>query len=109
MSRRLRHLACTLMLAVPLGGCWVIDEIDKGQEVLDRHSGKKAEEKEEAKPATAPQNRTLDAYFTEQERQGKTKTFTPGQVSEGIVSCKLGGSVQFMTRESCAARGGHAS
>jgi hypothetical protein len=75
----------------------VLDEIDRGQQLMEEHSPQEAEQAEEEKKVAATPQR---------KGSGKTRTFTPGQVSEGIVACKLGGSTQFMTRENCAARGG---
>jgi len=111
MSRRLRWIACVLALSAPLSGCWVIDEIDRGSKWMDDHSEKGAKERAAAKaeadaPAQGQKAGGLDAYIRAQDEKGKTKTFTPGQVSEGIVACKLGGSTLFMTRDACAARGG---
>ena len=103
--------ACLLLLAGPLSGCWVIDEIDAGRDLMEKHSPKSAAEKEPkepagAKPAAAGGKDAIDTYFRGEEEDGTTKSFAPGAVSEGIVACKLGGSVQFMKREQCAARGG---
>jgi hypothetical protein len=110
MQRRALAIACLLWLAASLGGCWVIDEIDKGQKFLDEHSPKAAKEKteteEKAAAGAAKNPHAVDAYFAAEAKQGTTKTFTPGQVSEGIVACKLGRKTEFMTRENCAARGG---
>ncbi|HEY8120766.1 MAG TPA: hypothetical protein VII78_05565 [Myxococcota bacterium] len=96
MFRRILPFACVLLLTAPLTGCWVLDEIDRGQQLMEEHSPKEDEKPEEKTVAATPQRKG----------SGKTRTFTPGQVSEGIVGCKLGGSTQFMTRENCAARGG---
>jgi hypothetical protein len=110
MQRRLLSLACALLLALPLSGCFVIDEIDKGQKVMDDHTPKKKEaEPEETAAPVAGKKGAIDAYFREEEEEGTAKSFSPGQMSEGIVACKLGGSTQFMTRENCAARGGQSS
>jgi hypothetical protein len=110
MSRRLRWIACVLALTAPLSGCFVIDELDRGSKWMDDHKdkgGKQAKEESDAEPAAEGKKAGgLDAYIRAQEEKGKTKTFTPGQVSEGIVACKLGGSTLFMTRDACAARGG---
>jgi hypothetical protein len=111
MSGRALAFACLLLLAAPLSGCWVIEEIDRGSKWMDDHSEKGAKAKAAAKAeadaaAETKKEGALDAYFAEQEQHGGTKTFTPGQVSESIVACKLSGSTQFMTREACAARGG---
>jgi len=112
MTRRVIALACILLLAAPLGGCFVLEELDSGRKLMDEHTPKTAEEKEaEAKkgsaPAAAPGGKdAVDTYFRGEEEDGTTKTFAPGSMSEGIVACKIGGSTQFMTRENCAARGG---
>ena len=110
MRRRLPAFVCVLLLTAPLGGCWVIDEIDSGQKLMADHSPKAADAKAEGNPegATAQTGSPLEAYERAQAKAGKTRTFTPGQVDEGIVACKLGGKLQFMTRENCAARGGSA-
>jgi hypothetical protein len=110
MSRRLAALAVLIALALPLSGCWVIDEIDKGQKLMDDHSDKskqKKKDEEEATAKVASQKGALDAYFRKQDEKGATKTFSPGQVSEGIVACKVGSRVEFMTKDNCAAKGGH--
>ena len=109
MSRRILTIACILLLVAPLAGCWVIDEIDNGSKLMDAHSPKKkVPESESTSPALPAKKDAVNAYFAGEEKDGTTKTFAPGSVSEGIVSCRLGGSVQFMKREDCAARGGHA-
>ena len=112
--RQIFALACLVLLSLPLGGCWVIDELDSGKKLLDDHSKKpKKGEEEQAEEATkAAKSRKpggrIDAYFTAEEKAGTVKSFAPGEVSDAIVSCKLGGGTQFMKREECAARGGRA-
>jgi hypothetical protein len=107
MSRRRLPIALLLALSASLSGCWVIEEIDKGQKWMEDHSDKSKKKDDAAAPtATVAKPGALDAYFREQDEEGSTKSFTPGQVSEGIVACKLGGSTQFMKKEDCAARGG---
>lgn len=110
MPRRFLALACAVLLGLPLSGCFVIDEIDKGQKMMDEHSpeAKQKKETEEAEAPVAGKKDAIDNYFREEEKDGTTKSFSPGQVSEGIVACKLAGATQFMKREDCAARGGHA-
>jgi hypothetical protein len=110
MSRTAITLACVLLASATLSGCWVIEEIDRGSKWMDEHSDKggKAKAAEAAAAEPAAKHGALSDYIQGQDAAGATKTFTPGQVSEGIVACRLGGSTQFMTRESCAARGGSA-
>jgi hypothetical protein len=112
MLRRLLALACVAALALPLAGCFVLDEIDKGSKIMDDHSagaGKRKKEAAESEVA-APVGKkdAVDAYFRAEEEDGTTKSFAPGEESEGIGTCRLGGQEQFMKREECAARGGQA-
>jgi hypothetical protein len=110
MVRRVLAIAFVLLLAAPLAGCFVIDEIDKGSKFMDDHSPKKKElESEPKSPGVPAEKDALGNYFAGEDKAGTTKTFAPGTVSEGIVACKLGGSQQFMKREQCAARGGRAN
>lgn len=110
MTRR-TALASLLAAVLLLPGCFVIDELDHGSDILDKHSSKaadakKAKEEEAAQSAVTAKKGAVDAYFQQENEDGTTRTFAPGQMSEGIVACKLGGQTQFMTRENCAARGG---
>lgn len=113
MARNLLALLCVLALSAPLAGCWVIDELDKGSDLMDKHSAKAGNDKKAAAEAAAASpaapkgnKNALNEYFQNEEAEGTTKTFAPGTVSKDIVGCKIGGSVQFMKREQCAARGG---
>jgi hypothetical protein len=112
MTRRLIAVACASGLSAMLSGCWVIEELDRGSELMDQHSpNANAKKKAEAaaavaQPTVAAQQDAVARYFRDEEAAGTTKTFTPGSVSEGIVACKLGGSTQFMKKEDCGVRGG---
>jgi hypothetical protein len=110
MARR-TALASLLGAALLLPGCFVIDELDHGSEILDKHSSKaadakKAKEEGEAQAVVTAKKGAVDEYFQQENEDGTTRTFSPGQMSDGIVACKLAGQTQFMTRENCAARGG---
>ena len=92
-------------LAVALSGCWVIKELDEGSKKMDRYSAKKPESEfgaEGAAPA-ARKGPRVGEYFASQKN---ARTFTPGSVSSGIVSCKLKAGTQFMKQEECVNRGG---
>lgn len=112
---RILAALCVLVLSAPLAGCWVIDELDSGSKLMDKHSAKAANDKKAAEAAAASaaapvaKKGAVDAYFQKEAQEGTTKTFTPGTLSKDIVACHVGKSVEFMKREQCAARGGHAS
>jgi len=91
---------------VALSGCWVLDELDEGNKKMDMYMAKKpgteALAEPEAAPAAPKGPRAAD-YFASQKN---SRTFTPGTVSSGIVSCKLKSGTQFMKQEDCINRGG---
>jgi hypothetical protein len=93
------------LLAAALSGCWILDEIDEGSKKIDRYSSRKPESEavaEEAAPA-ARRGPRVGEYFASQKN---ARTFTPGSVPSGIVSCKLKSGTQFMKQEECINRGG---
>ena len=59
----------------------------------------------EEEPVAVPSGKRqrIGEYFASQKN---ARTLTPGQVSGDIVSCKLGGSTQFMKQPECLSRGG---
>jgi hypothetical protein len=92
-------------LAAALSGCWVLDELDKGNKKMDSYITKKPESEaaaERAAPA-ARKGPRVGEYFASQKN---ARTLTPGSVSSGIVSCKLKSGTQFMKQEECFNRGG---
>ena len=90
-------------LAVALSGCWVLDELDAGSKKIDMYTAKKPEPPpEEVAPAPRKGPR-VGEYFANQKN---ARTFTKGQLSGDIVSCKLKGSTQFMKQTECVNRGG---
>jgi hypothetical protein len=101
---RLRIFGVAL-LAVALAGCGILDELEEGNKKMDLYMKKKPDAEEPADGPAAPARKRMRAseYFANQKNP---KTFTPGTVSDDIVSCKLGGSTQFMKKTECASRGG---
>ncbi|MBM4382279.1 MAG: hypothetical protein FJ091_02805 [Deltaproteobacteria bacterium] len=110
MTRRILAASLALLLLPALSGCWVLDELDSGIEKIDKHSGGKKQNTPSTatQPAAAaePKKGAVDDYFRKENEAGTTRTISPGQVSEGIVNCRIGESMQFMTKDACAARGG---
>ena len=103
------HLARGLLFVSLLtsSGCWVLNELDNGSKLLDQHSGKakakaKEAEEEEATSQVVAKKGAIDAYFKQEEEDGTSKSFSPGEMSGDIVSCHIGKSVQFMTKTNCA-------
>jgi hypothetical protein len=101
---RLRIFSVAL-LAVVLAGCGLLDELEEGDKKMDLYMKKSpgAEEPDGAAPARGGKRQRVGEYFASQKNP---KTFTPGTVSNEIVSCKLKSGTQFMKQTECVSRGG---
>jgi hypothetical protein len=108
MGSRLIALALTALLGL---GCFVLEELDGAEKLLDKPSFSQEQEREEKKsvartePEAAPKQDHSDRP-SEGQWWKKTRSLTSGQIGDGLVRCDLGGTTQFMHRPNCLARGG---
>jgi len=88
-------------------GCFVLDEIDAGQKEMIRFDGKGAAKESSEAPALAK----ADAP-SPQERMRKwwdgARTFSPraDDAKSDVVSCKIAGTLRFMSQGDCQSSGG---
>ena len=98
----------TLLLC---SGCFVIDEIDKGHELMKAHDGKNedAEESREGVadskgPPKTPSERLAEYYAKQRAKAPEPKqNMDP---ANDVGQCRIGNSVKFMRRSDCRLRGG---
>ena len=106
MGLRLVVLALTTCLGL---GCFVLDELDSAEKLLDSPSFSKKQQKKKPevpeRPQAAPEKDHADRPSVG-EWWKKTRSLTSGEVSDELVKCELGGATQFMRRPNCLARGG---
>ena len=104
------RLAICILAAFVCGGCFVFDEIDKGQEMMNTHSpdtgqaaGPAKADSAEGAGKTARQR--LAEYYAEQRANAAPpkKSDDPG---DAIGKCRIGGSTKFLRRSDCQLRGG---
>ena len=108
--RRLGPFALVAALGLSTG-CFVFDEIDKGQQIMKQHSGHAAERKaaesaEEAAPVEEDEGPGLLARiqaFWEQRNEESAPERSP---DDEIVTCDLGGDTTFTYQSDCLSRGG---
>ena len=91
-----------LLACVFASGCFVFDELDKGEKIL--------EEMSPTKPAAAPaEQRSRGAGG--RRAGGRTRSRSSGRpTGEGenpVVSCTIGKATKFMRRGDCLSQGGH--
>jgi hypothetical protein len=113
----MRRVVALIALLVLAPGCFVFDELDKGQEILEKHSPKRAEQKEKeaaSRPASASsatgkeepglidQVRSWIAQRTA-EAQPERPQADPDDVP---VSCRIDGHLRFVRKSDCQLRGG---
>ena len=103
-----------LLIALACQGCFVFDELDKGQQIMEQHSPKEIDE-EEAAPAARPQRaaRPEPGVFAGmlEKAQGWWQSAREPAAAERaaddtVVRCELGERTQFTRKSDCQVRGG---
>jgi hypothetical protein len=90
-----------LMLCVSLSGCFVFDELDNGEKIMEQNA--------KAKPAAAPAQPAVahqggKAWWA----NAKSLSDTPAEPSKDpAVTCTVRGSTRFMRKSDCLSQGGH--
>ena len=111
----MRWILLIALLASLCQGCFVLDEIDKGQQLMDQHSPgarkqaakrKEAEEAPRSARAGAKQEEgTLDGLkkWWKKKREPAPPKRDP---DDGVVRCQIGRTTQFTRKSDCTLRGG---
>ena len=112
----MHRLLVVLGLALLCQGCFVFDEIDKGNEILDKHyghdrrpgkkegragAGREQEEEEEPGMLASLKERALEQW--DEWTKPKPVERDPDDI---VVRCDLGESVTFTRKSDCNIRGG---
>ena len=112
------RLAAALLAAFLASGCFVVEEIDKGQEYLDQHADvdkRQALEDEKAAAEQAKQgdegpamtDRVRGWWDERQQDQARVEESGPGAHPDDKPGrCELKGGTQFMRKFDCQLRGG---
>ena len=107
MGLRLVVLALTTILGL---GCFVLDELDSAEDLMD-HPGF-ADKQQKKKKSAAPEQPQAAPEKSHADRPSvgewwkKTRSLTSGEVADEFVKCEVDGTMQFMRRPDCLARGG---
>ena len=112
----MRWIPIVTLLASLCQGCFVLEEIDKGQQIMEQHSPrareKRAQEEEEAtasrsRPGAQEEEGTLEALqkWWKKKREPAPPQRDPDDV---VVNCLIGGRTQFTRKSDCTLRGGRA-
>jgi hypothetical protein len=111
----MRRILVVMLLASLCQGCFVLEEIDKGHQIMEQHSPrareKRAQEEEasarrsSARAGAGEQTGTLDELqeWWKKKREPAPPERDPEDV---VVRCQVGGSVQFARKFDCMLRGG---
>jgi hypothetical protein len=107
---RLAPLALAAALALSTG-CFVFDEIDKGQEIMKQHSGSRAKPASADADTAAAEEADEDApgvfariqAFWEKSREETEPERSP---DDEIITCELGDDTTFTYESDCLSRGG---
>jgi hypothetical protein len=114
-SRRSRRLGAALLASALLAGpgCFVLDELDKGNAMMDKRVAARRGERPPAtatpapsKPASRAGSVTADATARLESWWNEARSLAPGSRPEGVVRCRANGQEVYTREASCAARGG---
>ena len=99
-----------ILAALLSSGCFVWDEIEKGQALMEAHSpdsddSEKVENGSDGSGAPKSARDRLAEYYAKQ-RAKAPKTTASKDPADKVGSCRIGGSTQFMRRTDCKLRGG---
>jgi hypothetical protein len=105
-----------LLIAVILfaPGCFVFEELDKGQAIMEQHSPKKKAEKE-APPPTLPVRKkpedegllaSVQSWWKEHKRAAEAASRPQRDPDDVPVRCRSGGNTQYLRKSDCLVRGG---
>ena len=102
------RVAVLLSTCVLLSGCFVFDELDKGNKILDENfSGKPVEQAPAQKAPAGAAGAAGAAWWA------KAKTLSGPVSDEGgknpAVACTVGKTTKFMRKTECLSQGGRAS
>jgi hypothetical protein len=103
------RVLAAVAVASLLSGCFVFDEIDKGQAIMEENSKKKPAapaSKAGARAKNAKASPTSSAWWSKAKIIGKGPD--PAQAGEptALVRCRIGHGERFMRRNDCIAQGG---
>ena len=88
-----------LVLCVGLSGCFVFDELDAGEKIMEQNA-KAQPAAPAAQPAAAPQAGA--GWWA----NAKSLSDAPGDGKNPAVACAIGGSTRFMRKSDCLSQGG---
>jgi hypothetical protein len=88
-----------LVLCVCLSGCFVFDELDAGEKIMEQNA--------KAKPAAAPaQPAAAPQAGAGGWANAKSLGDAPSDGKNPAVACAIGGSTRFMRKSDCLSQGG---
>ena len=108
--RRFAPLALVAALALPTG-CFVFDEIDKGQKIMEKHSGRGAhhasEDEAPAPEAGEDEGPGLIARVKAFWEEARAEDEPERSADDSIITCELSdGGTTFTYESDCLSRGG---
>ncbi len=111
----MRRLVLLLSLLLLAPGCFVLDELDAGAEIMDQHSPKSKAEREQP---TAPARRAsaadegegllegVQGWIAKKKKPAARASRSTVDPDDVPVRCQSGGRTQYMRKSDCQLRGG---
>jgi hypothetical protein len=113
----MRRIALSLIAAFFLSGCFVLDELEQGRDLIDSHSpvARELDGNEETNEDSADSSGFSIQSFSEAKEKMQqwwqaALEEDPVRVDDSdiVISCVIGDQLVFIRTSDCATRGGHA-
>jgi hypothetical protein len=106
----LRTLAVVLAMSLS-PGCFVLEELDNAQEMMENPSFGKPAKKQPSRSATPSSDSGASAALSAVKKRlddwwGKARTLTSEEIDDDLVRCDLPEGTRFMNRNGCLHEGG---
>jgi len=111
----MRRILVVALLASLCQACFVLDELDKGQQLMNQHSPRAREEAAQREEAdAAPRTARAGAKQEEGTLEGLKKWWQKKREpapakrdpDDDVVSCRIAGTTHFTRKSDCMLRGG---
>jgi hypothetical protein len=106
------HVLAVALVAQLASGCFVFDEIDKGDKLMEQNSGTLQQKKAEAATAAASGGAKAAGGAEGEKKKGWWETARTISAADKApsddphVRCSLGGKERFMVQSDCLSQGG---
>ncbi|MFQ5417349.1 MAG: hypothetical protein ACE5FL_09925 [Myxococcota bacterium] len=105
----MKRLVFLIVASLLCGGCFAMDEIEKGRELMEMHNPSTPEDFQSGdsggKDVKKSARQRLSEYYARQRAKAAPRTVSDDP-SDAVGACRIGEKTRFTRRSDCELRGG---